>query len=293
MTIERRRSDRLMVTIPLRVIGEDENGVPFDREAQTIDVSRHGARIRISHPLNSGQELRIINQLNRREAAFRVAGPLVPLTAEGGEFALTGPLSATLERRSQWGMECLDLTIDLWGIRFPPATADQNSDPKALLACRACKLTELVHLTLGAVDVLGTAGILTRFCPGCKRDTPWGYAPNEPADPPLPAQDAGTEAAPAASPRERRTYRRVVLQLPTLIRDYFGGIEITKSENLSKGGICFVSEKLYQIGEGIMVACPYDKESHNIEVPAQIMSCQQLEGTQRKIYGIQYKSKSE
>lgn len=277
-----------MVTIPLRVIGVDENGVSFDCEAQTIDVSRHGARIRIVRPLNSGQELRVINQMNQREAAFRVAGPLVPLTENGGEFALTGPLSAKLESRNQWGMECLDLSIDLWGIRFPPAAADQNSDPKALLACRECKLTELVHLTLGAVDVLETAGILSRYCSGCKHDTPWGYAHAEPEGPP-PRQGEAPEADVASSASERRRHRRVVLQLPILIRDYFGGVEITKSENLSKGGICFVSEKIYQLGEGIMVACPYDTASHNIEVPAQIVSCQELEGTQRKIYGIQYK----
>lgn len=283
-----------MLTIPLRVIGEDENGVAFECEAQTIDVSRHGARIRIAHPLNSGQELRIINQLNRREAAFRVAGPLVPLTEKGGEFALTGPLSAKLERRNQWGMECLDLNIDLWGIRFPPASADQNSDPKALLACRECKTAELVHLTLGAVDVLETAGIFSRYCSGCKRDTPWGYAPGQPEGQPLPPKGEGSEAAQATAPApsERRRHRRVVLQLPILVRDYFGGVEITKSENVSKGGICFASEKNYQLGEGIMVACPYDQASHNIEVPAQIASCQELEGTQRKIYGIRYKSKS-
>lgn len=280
-----------MVTIPLRVIGKDENGVPFECEAQTIDVSRHGARIRIAHPLNSGQELRIVNQLNRREAAFRVAGPLVPPTEKGGEFALAGPLSAKVERRNQWGTECLDLTIDLWGIRFPAATADQNSEPKALMACRECELTELVHLTLGAVDVLETAGILSRYCSVCKRDTPWGYAPNEPEGPPPVRQSEGSEAAPASSPRERRRHRRAVLQLPILVRDYFGGVEITKSENLSKGGICFASEKNYKLGEGIMVACPYDKASHNIEVPGQIVSCQELEGTQRKIYGIRYKEK--
>lgn len=279
-----------MLTIPLRVTGSDESGTTFECEAQTIDVSRHGARVRISRPLLSGQELRIINQLNRRDAAFRVAGPLIPLTEKGGEFALMGPLTANPERRNEWGMECLDPRSDLWGIRFPPAPSDQNSQPKALLACRSCNAPELVHLTLIEVDVLETAGIFSRHCPACKRATPWGYAPNG-AEAERPAAER-VQALPAPPPSERRRHRRAVLQLPILVRDYFGGTEITKSENVSKGGICFASEKSYHLGEGVMVACPYDKASQNIEVPAQIASRKELEGTQRKIYGVRYRSKN-
>ncbi|MGH7077344.1 MAG: PilZ domain-containing protein, partial [Acetobacteraceae bacterium] len=91
MAIERRRSNRLMLTLPLRVRGVDENGDAFDCEAKTIDVSRHGARIRIARPLASGLHVRLTNLLNRREAAFRVAGPVAPLTEKGGDFGIMGP----------------------------------------------------------------------------------------------------------------------------------------------------------------------------------------------------------
>ncbi|MDE3181702.1 MAG: PilZ domain-containing protein [Acidobacteriota bacterium] len=288
MPTERRRSDRLMLTVPLWVFGTDEKGDPFECEGRTIDVSRHGARIRVARPLRSGDELRIVNQLNRREAVFRVAGPVAPLTESGGEFALAGPLSTKPEKRSEFGMECLDLTADLWGIRFPPTTGDQDAEPKALVSCRECKSSELARLTLSEVDVLDTAGIISHFCPACKGVTPWGYS--QIGGKPGVREPGKPEAADPQTPREKRKHRRVLLQLPTLIRDYFGGVEITKSENVSKGGICFASEKNYQIGEGIMVACPYNKASQDIEVQGVITSVKDLEGAHRKVYGVRYRN---
>jgi hypothetical protein len=295
MSIERRRSDRLMLTIPLRVIGTDEYGETFECEAQTIDVNRHGARIRISRLLHSGEQVRIINKVNRREATFRVAGPLIPLTEKGGEFGVLGPISSRMQKESTCGLECLDPDVDLWGIRFPAASTQQDSAPKALLACRQCGQTELIRLSLVEVDVLESSGILQRHCPKCDAVTPWGYAESELTGESSASGaegDQGVASTDSASTREKRRHRRAVLQLPTLVRDYFGGVEITKSENVSKGGICFASEKNYQLGEGVMVACPCDKAGQNIEVPAQIVSRREIEGTNRKIYGLRYKGKS-
>jgi len=292
MTVERRRSNRLMLTIPLRVQGVDENGDPFDCNAQTVDVSRHGARIRISRALASGQHLRVTNLVNRREASFRVAGPLAPMTEKGGEFGVMGPIAPQAESQEEWGMESLDPNSDLWGIRFPPPPPSEDSEPKALLACRECGVAELVRLSLIEVEVLETAGIFSRLCPNCRMTTPWGFAESEPA-----AKDPQSEPPPVPASAvfpsvERRRHRRALLQLPILIRDYFGGIEIAKSENVSKGGVCFATEKSYYLGEGVMVACPYDKKSQNIEVAAQVVSRQDIPRSNRKIYRVKYKTTS-
>lgn len=288
MTIERRRSDRLTLTLPLLIRGVDENGEEFECEAQTINVNRDGARIRIPRFLRNGQQVRVINKLSRREAIFRVAGPLAPLTEKGGEFGFMGPISLENQQKSETGSISIDSSASLWGIRFPPLVAGQDSAPKALLACRQCKTVELIHSSLIEIEVLETSGILTRLCVKCQSETPWGYSEgaletiDSPNEAPLPA---GATAA------ERRRHRRVVLQMPVLIRDYFGGVEVTKSENVSKGGVGFASEKTYQIGEGVMIACPYDKASHNIEVPGHIASRREVAGTNCKIYGVRYKGK--
>ena len=284
MTIERRRSNRLMLTVPLRVRGVDENGDSFDCDAQTIDISRHGARIRIVRALASGQHIRVTNMINRREASFRVAGPLAPMTEKGGDFGVMGPITAQAESQSEWGMESLDPNSDLWGIRFPPPPPSEDSEPKALLVCRECGAAELVRLSLIEVEVLETAGIFSRLCSNCQTTTPWGFAEIEnPKNEPAPA-------GAAASSVERRRHRRAVLQLPILIRDYFGGVEIAKTENVSKSGVCFATEKNYYLGEGILVACPYDKKSQNIEVTAQVVNRQDIPQSHRKVYRVKYKA---
>lgn len=211
-----------------------------------------------------------------------MAGPLVPLTERGGEFGFTGPIALD-EGSMEAGREILDSNVSLWGIRFPPRSEDRDSSAKALLACRQCHAAEMARVTQIEIEVLETSGILARHCLGCQSTTPWGYAESE---------LRGTHQASlieSASNQERRKSRRVVLQLPILVRDYFGGVEIAKSENVSRGGICFASEKVYQIGEGLMIACPYDRVSQNIEIAAYVVIRQDVEGTHRKIYGIRYR----
>lgn len=288
MPIERRRSDRLTLTVPLVISGVDENGEEFECDAQTVNVNRDGARILIPRFLRSGQQVKVVNKLNRRKAVFRVAGPLAPLTEKGGEFGFMGPIALEDRGKGETGTAGSDPSSSLWGIRFPPFIAGEEAAPKALVACRQCKTVELIHTSLIEIEVLETSGILARRCVKCGAETPWGYSETE-------LQTAGSAENPAfaaASGEERRRHRRVVLQMPILIRDYFGGAEVTKSENVSKGGVGFASEKIYQIGQGVMIACPYDKASHNIEVPGHIASRRDITGTNRKLYGVRYKSKA-
>lgn len=287
MPIERRRSDRLTLTVPLLITGVDENGEEFECDAQTVNVNRDGARILIPRFLRSGQEVKVVNKINRRKAVFRVAGPLAPLTEKGGEFGFMGPIALQDRGKSETGASGIDSSSSLWGIRFPPLVAGEEAAPKALAACRQCKTVELIYTSLIEIEVLETSGILARHCVKCGAETPWGYSETE-------LQSAGSveNLVSTASGEERRKHRRVVLQMPILIRDYFGGVEVTKSENVSKGGVGFASEKIYQIGQGVMIACPYDKASHNIEVPGHIASRREINGTNRKLYGVRYKSKA-
>jgi hypothetical protein len=54
----------------------DDAARPFQCEARTVDLNRHGARIQVSRLLVGGQIIRVVNAVNRREADFRVAGPV-------------------------------------------------------------------------------------------------------------------------------------------------------------------------------------------------------------------------
>ena len=288
MTEEKRRSQRVKLSIPLRIHGTDASGQPYECEARTVDLNRHGARVRISRLLAGGETIRVFNAVNRREANFRVAGPVSPLTKEGGVFGVLGPVSEDPAKCRSYGIECLDTSTNFWGITFPRAAQGEPSAPSALLQCRKCQATALLSISLVEVDVLETAGILAWPCDTCGETTPWGYAKMDPETQP-------TESAPGEPPQDLhfRKHRRVSLQLPMRIRKYSGEVEITKCEDISKGGLCFISQKHYYRGEGILVACPYNPTGQNIDVEAQIVRQEEIEGTGRTVYGVKFGSAEE
>ena len=53
-----------------------------------------------------------------------------------------------------------------------------------------------------------------------------------------------------------------------------------------KSGFCFTSQKTYQVGEGLIVACPYNATGRNVERPARVVRRLDLEGPHRKVYGV-------
>jgi hypothetical protein len=289
MPEENRRSQRVKLSIPLRIRGLDSGGRSYECEARTVDLNRHGARIRISRVLTAGEIIHVFNIANRREADFRVAGPVSPLTKEGGVFGVLGPVSGDPDKRRGYGIQCLDTSMNFWGITFPRAAQSDPPPPSALVQCRKCQTTALLNISLVEVDVLETAGILSWPCDACGEVTPWGYAEKDPETQPV-------RESPVGEPSQDlhfRKHRRVSLQLPMRIRKYSGDVETTKCEDISKGGLCFVSQKHYYTGEGILVACPYDPNGQNIEVEAQIVRQEEIEDTNRKIYGVRFAASEE
>jgi PilZ domain len=288
MPEEKRRSQRVKLSIPLRIHGIDGAGKPYQCDARTVDLNRHGARIQISRLLAGGETIRVFNAVNRREADFRVAGPVSPQTKDGGVFGVVGPISEDPAKRQGYGIESLDHNLNFWGITFPRPVQGESS-ASALLQCRKCQTTAVLNISLVEVDVLETAGIIPWPCDTDGAVTPWGYAEKDPVTQPSPE-------SPTGGPPQNlyfRKHRRVSLQLPLRIRKYSGAVEITKCEDISKGGVCFVSQKHYYTGEGVLVACPYNASGQNIEVEAQIVRQQEIEGTNSKIYGVKFGSPEE
>jgi hypothetical protein len=250
-------------------------GREFEAEARTVILNRHGARIQLQRVLKAGQTVRLVNLVNHRMADFRVVGATEPYSEKGGEYAVAK----------------LNPDINVWGIQFPPPSESEVTTPKALVECRVCHTVALLRLTLVEVEVLESAGIFSRQCDKCRQPTPWGHAETQVAMESPPGEEEmfrDAQAEPAISDANRRQHRRVSLQLPILVRDYYGGAEITKTENVSKGGFCFASEKTYQLGEAVMVICPYDPAGQNIEIRSTMARKREIEGTNKKIYGLRY-----
>jgi len=270
-----------MLAVPLRLVWS-EGGASEECEAQTTSVNRHGAWVRVSRPLPNGAVVRLINIRSTRAAEFRVIGLVAPLTGEGGVYGMLGPLTDTSLRKGTYDLESMKAGEEFWGIHFPPPDPETIAESTATIECRSCHTLVRVRLSLVEADVLETAGMLSLPCDGCHRMTPWGYAKRESA-----ASDARPEPD-AEQIMSWRRHRRVSLTLPVLIRRYSSGTEVTHTDDVSKGGFAFTSEKDYYVGEGLMVACPYSEAGPNIEVPAQIVRQEPIAGTRRQSYGVCY-----
>ena len=271
--VERRRSERLLLTMPIRVEGIDRNGEKFTEETRTLMINREGGRIYLKQRVAAGGLLLITPLLlGNRSSRFRVVGPIEPVSPEGGEL----------------GVECLESEKEVWGIGFPPPHSEGAC--AALLECRRCQAVKLMNLSLLEHEVLGTSGLLAKECEDCKRLTSWSYhqtglnAAGEEVEAVLPSR-TGSDGR---RTRDRRLHQRVALQLPIRVRGFYGAEEVTRSENVSRSGICFITARRYEVGEILLVTCPYGEGGQNIEGRAQVVRRQELQGTGRWIYGVCY-----
>lgn len=273
MGAEQRRSERVTLTVPLWVMGSHPKGFPFIEDARTVNVNRHGAHIRIFRPLKASERVTVVNLATHREAEFRVVGPLVPFTEEGGEY----------------GIECLRERDNIWDIDFPPPAGGAAMPPTALLECRGCQRVVLERLSLMEVDVLRSAGILTRNCSRCGAETAWGYPERRIAmEGPPEEADLFEQARVEAARREQRAEARQAIQLPLRVRDFDGAEEIIHTENTSASGLCFVSAKKYVVGQGVLVTCPYDEKRPMLATPARIVRSAPIGGSPRRLYGVRF-----
>jgi hypothetical protein len=79
-TVERRRSPRLTVDVPLFVYGHNGSEEPFYEETKTIEINGHGGLLLLGASVQPGQKLLLTNKLTHREIECRVVrlGPAHP-----------------------------------------------------------------------------------------------------------------------------------------------------------------------------------------------------------------------
>jgi hypothetical protein len=152
----------------------------------------------------------------------------------------------------------------------------------------------LQSLSLVEVEVLETAGLLTKPCVHCVQSTAWGY-PQRSFEVETQTYQSAVSEATGSSPTlaaERRKSARKPAQLPVRVRDYFGETEVAQTENISQEGFCFLSSRKYLVGQGIVVICPYDAANEKPEVRARIVRAEAGSGRDRNIYGVRYEQAS-
>lgn len=254
----KRKTDRISIAVPIRVSGVSGSGQKFDLEARTIVLSRDGASIVLKQQLAPAQEIKIRHLPTKKEAAFRVVGPI------GGQ-----------SEGSVYGVAQVDAKADFWGIGFPPVADSKRVVGRLLMECQVCTSRDVVYLNEIEIQVFQANQSLSRPCGSCAQTTLWkGVAsgasaqPAPPSTPDSPAPEPALVPQPSTVGRRRNT--RVNTKLMACIRQAGFGDEVVMTENVSRGGLCFRSSKGYLTGTPIEVSVPYSPAGANIFTPARI-----------------------
>jgi PilZ domain-containing protein len=156
-----RRSCRLALSFPIRILGTDFEGIPFTEETITVVVSLHGAKIRSGQPLHVGQEIRLLSLTTHLKATYRVVSQ-VGVGAHGFTF---------------WGLESLEPGRNLWGVKFPELRVGDQASVRLLLECPECFRREFIYTDEPLLESLHTRKGVMRRCLNCKTSTFWTPVP--------------------------------------------------------------------------------------------------------------------
>jgi hypothetical protein len=259
----RRRSDRILSPVRIRVIGSNASGISFAEETETISFNQQGARISLTQSLLPDDVVLIKNLKNDIEEEFRVVG--------GFQQVFGG--------RQEWGVEAMNPGSEIWGVKF--AARAEGLEPKVLIECAACKTA--AHGTLSSIEyeVLLSSGVITRYCERCRETTRW-----KPSAQVLTADIIASSARKVVVEGERRKTKRLKLTMRTRIRSVWGVYDIAQTRDVSKSGLCFVSNQRFQIGDEVYITLPFVDRQVPVESKAKIIWT--FEGSEGRLYGVCY-----
>jgi hypothetical protein len=99
----RRRSARVLLSVPVLIKGTLADGNKFEEEARTLVVNAHGALLSLSIPLPNGQKFTLTHKLTRKSLECKTVFVGKPQAG-----------------KAQVGIEFLEATPMFWQIDFPP-----------------------------------------------------------------------------------------------------------------------------------------------------------------------------
>lgn len=269
-----RNTERLLLAIPVRVLGLKCQKGEFIEDTRTAVVNDRGARIALRQPVFPNDTVRIINLHNYRKADFRVVAAAG--TSDQG-FA-------------EWGVQCIDPAENIWGIEFSPPLQGKSG---ALLQCSECHKEGFAALTEVELASLTSSNFIERSCSQCARPTRWQYSSiHHPArEHEFGAGIASPERpAPVAEPSNRRSNDRRGAKFPVSVRNAAGQEETSATENTSPGGVALSLALDLKVGETIQIIHPASSATAELARAAIVRrrSAYPLGG--RRLYGLQFAS---
>jgi PilZ domain len=245
---QKRRTDRVLAPVRIRVIGNDVSGVSFSEETVTVSFSQGGARISLTHPLLPDDIILIKNLANCIEEEFRVVGAFQQVFGD----------------RREWGVEAMNPESGIWGIAYAPPT--EGVHPKVLIECAACKNAIQTPLSTIEYDVILATGLISRHCDRCNETTRW-----KPSDQPVTPDMIRESVLVVAPSTERRKSRRLKLVMKLKVHNSWGVSDIAQTRDVSKGGLCFLSTKIFNVGDEVYITLPFADNQAPVETLAAIV----------------------
>jgi hypothetical protein len=265
-----RNTERLLLAIPIRVLGLKCQQGEFIEDSRTAVVNDRGGRIALKQAVSPHDTLRIINLNNYRKSDFRVV-------AAAGQTDQGVP---------EWGVECLTPAENIWGIEFAPPLQGKSG---ALLQCAECHKEGFSALSETDLDALTRHNSIERACAQCARTTRWQYSSiHHPSREHEFGAGVASPQRPAAEAANRRSDDRRGAKFPVQIRSATGEDELSSTENLSPGGLAVSLAMDLRVGDKVEVihssAAASELTTRNATVRRR--SAYPLGG--RRLYGLQF-----
>jgi Tfp pilus assembly protein PilZ len=260
----RRRTERILAPVRIRVIGNDTSGVSFAEETVTVSFNQQGARISLTRSLLPEDIVLVKNLENGVEDEFRVVGAFQQVFGS----------------RREWGVEAINLDSGIWGVEFAPN--EDSAQPKVLIECAACQTAAQTTLSSIEYEVLLATGLISRHCDRCNETTRW-----RPSTQAVTAEILvrSNKVASKGTQETRRT-RRLKLTMQLRVRNSWGVVDIAQTRDVSKAGLCFVSTQRFSPGDEIYITLPYAQSQTPVETKGKVIWTG--EGTVGRFYGVEY-----
>lgn len=119
--VARRRSQRVLMQVGVRIRGENPQGTPFEEETETLAINAHGALILLQARVISGSKVHMKHKRTEEEQECHVV--------------FLGPVRSG---KSEIGLEFSSPRPTFWRVSFPPEDWNPRS-PEARNASQRAK----------------------------------------------------------------------------------------------------------------------------------------------------------
>ena len=256
----KRRSDRVMVSVPIDVIATDIHGAHFEEACVTEMVSLHGATIALANRASSEHPVRLRRRALDVEVRARILGQM-----------------GLRPGRNVYGVAFLEDAPDFWGIRFPPPEEGTDSLARTALMCAECNQILLFALNEIELRVFEANQSLTFGCESCGHNVVWM---------PVPSNSRFRSQRAAANPQDRK-HARTRMKATACIQEPGKPDDLVEVLDISRGGVSFRGRHPYAVNSWIHFAVPYTPGAANIFVSGRVAWRREM-GNGIHEHGVQY-----